>query len=108
MTQKGALLKAGYAPSTAEVSTTVFRRMDAALREAFIKAGLTVEHISDTIFDLTKDPNGSVKAAGVKLWKDLTGTEPPKQHEHEVSGHMTVEQVRKEQSRLGESLQWLE
>ena len=108
MTKKDALLKAGYSATTAQASTNVFRRMDPALRDAFAKAGLTIEHISKTIYELTEDDQGSVKAAGVKLWKDLTGTEPPKQHEHDISGHLSIEQIRKEQSRLAGSLEWLE
>ena len=109
MSKRQALLDAGYSESVANTAASkVFERMDPQLRDAFAEAGLTLEHISKTVFELTDDPNGSVRLGAVKTWADLTGVEPAKRTQHEISGHLSVAQIRKEQSRLTESLGWLE
>ena len=109
MTKEQSLLEAGYSESTARTQAAdVFHRMDPELREAFARAGLTLDHIAKTIHSLTTDSNGSVRAAGVKSWKELTGVEPAKRHEHSGSIDLSVEDARRHQNRLMEQFgEWL-
>jgi len=106
-----AMLKAGYAASTARHQPpTVVAAIKRDLAGALERKGLTDEQFAEEIIEAMRstDPglNWGARVQVMKLAASVRGDEAPKKHD--VNLHGDPEQVRRGQNRLVDALEWLE
>ena len=123
-TKQKACELAGYAKTTARHhATAILRRVQGELCEELERQGLDAPTFAGSLIDglkatqrqyfngevVDETPDFRARAQFSKMVIDVCGDAAPVKHDHTHEGHVTVVQIRKEQTRLENAIdEWLE